>query len=154
MPLLANRGAGDMIRLLTEDPYSYDGAAFSMPERSVLPRPWTPPHPPLWLACGSPATFEKAGRLGMGALCFTMGEPEDLAPLIETYRTAIRAWGVDGFKLDFIPASDDILHHTKLLDRGETAVLEFTAPATPGDYEYVCTFPGHFLLMRGVLKVE
>ncbi|MBK5289697.1 MAG: LLM class flavin-dependent oxidoreductase, partial [Acidimicrobiia bacterium] len=50
---------------------------------------WTQPHPPLWLACGSPATFEKAGRLGMGALCFTMGEPEDLAPLIETYRTAI-----------------------------------------------------------------
>ena len=49
------------------------------------------PHPPLWLACGSPATFEKAGRLGMGALCFTMGEPEDLAPLIETYRTAHRS---------------------------------------------------------------
>jgi alkanesulfonate monooxygenase SsuD/methylene tetrahydromethanopterin reductase-like flavin-dependent oxidoreductase (luciferase family) len=60
-----------------------------MPSRSVLPRPWTRPHPPLWLACGSPATFEKAGRLGMGALCFTMGDPEDLAPLIETYRTAI-----------------------------------------------------------------
>ncbi len=47
------------------------------------------PHPPLWLACGSPATFEKAGRLGMGALCFTMGDPEDLAPLIETYKNAI-----------------------------------------------------------------
>ena len=44
---------------------------------------------PLWLACGSPSTFERAGRLGMGALCFTMGEPEDLAPLIETYRNAM-----------------------------------------------------------------
>ena len=43
------------------------------------PRPCTVPHPPLWLACGSPSTFEKAGRLGMGALCFTMGDPEDLA---------------------------------------------------------------------------
>ena len=77
--------------MLTTDPYSYDGDAFSMPERSVLPRPFTQPHPPLWLACGSPSTFEKAGRLGMGALCFTMGEPEDLAPLIETYRNAIAA---------------------------------------------------------------
>ena len=77
--------------MLTEDPYGYDGRAFSMPSRNVLPRPWTQPHPPLWLACGSPATFEKAGRLGMGALCFTMGEPEDLAPLIEMYRTAISA---------------------------------------------------------------
>lgn len=79
----------EIVRMLTTDPYSYAGDAFSMPSRSVLPRPWTQPHPPLWLACGSPATFEKAGRLGMGALCFTMGEPEDLAPLIETYRTAI-----------------------------------------------------------------
>ena len=62
--------------------------------------------------------------------------------------------GAEGFKLDFIPESEDILHYTKLLDQGETAVLEFTAPTTPGDYEYVCTFPGHFLLMRGVLRVE
>ncbi len=79
----------ELIRMLSEDPYSYDGSAFSMPSRSVLPKMWSAPHPPLWLACGSPATFEKAGRLGMGALCFTMGEPEDLAPLIETYREAI-----------------------------------------------------------------
>ena len=81
----------ELVRMLTTDPYEHDGAAFSMPSRSVLPRPWTQPHPPLWLACGSPATFEKAGRLGMGALCFTMGEPEDLAPLIETYRDAVAA---------------------------------------------------------------
>ena len=81
----------ELVRMLTTDPYDHDGAAFSMPPRSVLPRPWTQPHPPLWLACGSPATFEKAGRLGMGALCFTMGDPEDLAPLIETYRNAVAA---------------------------------------------------------------
>ncbi len=81
----------EVVRMLTTDPYSYEGDSFSVPERSVLPRPYTEPHPPLWLACGSPSTFEKAGRLGMGALCFTMGEPDDLAPLIDTYRTAIAA---------------------------------------------------------------
>jgi alkanesulfonate monooxygenase SsuD/methylene tetrahydromethanopterin reductase-like flavin-dependent oxidoreductase (luciferase family) len=75
--------------MLVEAPYSHDGPGFSMPARKVLPRPWTVPHPPLWLACGSPATFEKAGRLGMGALCFTMGDPEDLKPLIATYKDAI-----------------------------------------------------------------
>src|SRR5438045_2825450 len=79
----------EVVRILREAPYSHDGDGFSMPSRTVLPRPWTVPHPPLWLACGSPATFEKAGRLGMGALCFTMGEPEDLAPLIETYKKAV-----------------------------------------------------------------
>jgi alkanesulfonate monooxygenase SsuD/methylene tetrahydromethanopterin reductase-like flavin-dependent oxidoreductase (luciferase family) len=78
-----------VLRMLREEPYSYEGDAFAMPERSVLPRPWTVPHPPLWLACGSPSTFEKAGQLGMGALCFTMGDPEDLAPLIETYKNAV-----------------------------------------------------------------
>ncbi|MDA0700360.1 MAG: GDSL-type esterase/lipase family protein, partial [bacterium] len=34
--------------------------------------------------------------------------------------------GADGFKVDFLPESSDILHHTKLIDRGETDVLEFT----------------------------
>ena len=79
----------EIIRMLREAPYSYDGDGFSMPSRTVLPRPWTVPHPPLWLACGSPTTFEKAGRLGMGALCFTMGQPEDLKPLIEIYKNAL-----------------------------------------------------------------
>lgn len=63
------------------------------------------------------------------------------------------ALGAKGFALEFIPDNKDILHHTKLLNKGETEVLEFTAPATPGDYDYVCTFPGHTLLMRGILKV-
>jgi alkanesulfonate monooxygenase SsuD/methylene tetrahydromethanopterin reductase-like flavin-dependent oxidoreductase (luciferase family) len=79
----------EVVRMLTEAPYEHAGPGFSMPSRTVLPRPWTVPHPPLWLACGSPSTFEKAGRLGMGALCFTMGDPEDLTPLIETYKDAV-----------------------------------------------------------------
>jgi alkanesulfonate monooxygenase SsuD/methylene tetrahydromethanopterin reductase-like flavin-dependent oxidoreductase (luciferase family) len=79
----------EVVRILKDVPYRHEGRGFSMPPRTVLPRPWTVPHPPLWLACGSPSTFEKAGRLGMGALCFTMGDPEDLAPLIETYKDAV-----------------------------------------------------------------
>jgi alkanesulfonate monooxygenase SsuD/methylene tetrahydromethanopterin reductase-like flavin-dependent oxidoreductase (luciferase family) len=81
----------EVLRILQEAPYEHTGPGFSMPSRTVLPRPWTVPHPPLWLACGSPSTFEKAGRLGMGALCFTMGDPEDLKPLIELYKQGIQA---------------------------------------------------------------
>ena len=29
----------------------------------------------------------------------------------------------------------------------------FTAPSKPGDYDYVCTFPGHAMLMKGILRV-
>src|SRR5438093_1129408 len=70
-------------------PYSHDGRFFSMPERNVLPKPYTKPHPPLWVAAGSPSTFEKAARMGLGVLCFAMGSPKSLAPLIETYKKEI-----------------------------------------------------------------
>jgi alkanesulfonate monooxygenase SsuD/methylene tetrahydromethanopterin reductase-like flavin-dependent oxidoreductase (luciferase family) len=79
----------EILRMWRETPYSYDGQWFSMPPRNVLPKLYTVPHPPLWIACGSPSTFEKAGRLGMGALCFTLGPPETIAPLIEGYKKAI-----------------------------------------------------------------
>lgn len=61
--------------------------------------------------------------------------------------------GAKGFENGFIPEGTDVLHHTKLLDNGKEEVLQFTAPA-PGDYPYVCSFPGHGILMRGVLKVR
>ncbi|MEI8357830.1 MAG: LLM class flavin-dependent oxidoreductase [Deltaproteobacteria bacterium] len=79
-----------ILRMWREHKYSYQGKYFSMPERNVLPKPWTKPHPPIWVACGSPATFEKAGRLGLGALCFTLGSPKDFEKLIKVYKDAIR----------------------------------------------------------------
>jgi azurin len=57
---------------------------------------------------------------------------------------------------DFIPAEvkDQILGATGLVGPGETSEATFTAPAS-GDYDFVCTFPGHFTLgMRGKLTVK
>jgi len=31
--------------------------------------------------------------------------------------------------------------------------LRFTAPDKPGEYPYICTFPGHWRIMQGVMKV-
>ncbi len=64
------------------------------------------------------------------------------------------AMGADGFKKQFIPASSDILHHTAMLEIGQIEDLDFKAPTTPGDYQFVCTFPGHATIMRGVLRVK
>jgi len=64
------------------------------------------------------------------------------------------ALGAEGFAKKFIPDSKEILHHTDLIDGGETVELDFVAPAQPGDYPFVCTFPGHAILMRGILKVR
>src|SRR5437870_7338501 len=80
----------EILRMWRETPYGYEGRFFSMPPRNVLPKPWTRPHPPLWMACGSPSTFEKAARLGVGALCFSLGTPRDFEPLIRTYKDTIR----------------------------------------------------------------
>jgi lysophospholipase L1-like esterase/azurin len=54
----------------------------------------------------------------------------------------------------YVPASPLILHATPLVEPGRRAELAFTAPATPGRYPYLCTFPGHWRMMRGILIVE
>jgi alkanesulfonate monooxygenase SsuD/methylene tetrahydromethanopterin reductase-like flavin-dependent oxidoreductase (luciferase family) len=76
-------------RMWRETDYRYDGQYFSMPTRNVLPKPRTKPHPPLWVAAGSPGTFEKAARMGLGVLCFSTAGPQAIAPLIETYKREI-----------------------------------------------------------------
>jgi alkanesulfonate monooxygenase SsuD/methylene tetrahydromethanopterin reductase-like flavin-dependent oxidoreductase (luciferase family) len=76
-------------RMWRDEPYAFDGRFFSMPERNVLPKPYTKPHPPMWVAAGNPGTFEKAARMGLGVLCFTSGSPSQLAPLIEVYKQTI-----------------------------------------------------------------
>jgi alkanesulfonate monooxygenase SsuD/methylene tetrahydromethanopterin reductase-like flavin-dependent oxidoreductase (luciferase family) len=79
-----------IVRMWKEEDYSYDGKFFSMPERNVLPKPYTNPHPPLWVAAGSPGTFELAARQGLGVLCFAFGPPEGFIPLIEKYKKDIK----------------------------------------------------------------
>ena len=54
----------------------------------------------------------------------------------------------------YVPASPRILHATPLVEPGQRAELVFTAPPTPGRYPYLCTFPGHWRMMSGVLIVE
>jgi len=79
----------EIVRMWRDEPYSYEGKFFSMPERDVLPKPYTDPHPPLWVAAGSPSTFELAARQGLGVLCFAFGKPETFTPLIEQYKKDI-----------------------------------------------------------------
>jgi alkanesulfonate monooxygenase SsuD/methylene tetrahydromethanopterin reductase-like flavin-dependent oxidoreductase (luciferase family) len=79
----------EIVRMWRDEPYSYDGKFFSMPERNVLPKPYVKPHPPIWVAAGNPETFEKAARMGVGVICFTGGTPEKMAPLVETYKKHI-----------------------------------------------------------------
>lgn len=58
---------------------------------------------------------------------------------------------------DYIPQdkTDDIIAHTGLAGGGETVETTFTVPQRTGDYDYLCSFPGHFAAgMKGTLIVQ
>ena len=61
--------------------------------------------------------------------------------------------GLDGQKLDYVPRTDDVLYHTALLEPQKVESIYFVAPTAPGEYQYVCTFPGHYLTMQGTMRV-
>ena len=61
--------------------------------------------------------------------------------------------GLEGQEKNYIPQTDKLLYHTKLLQPSETEAIYFVAPDKPGEYTYVCTVPGHFYVMQGTLKV-
>ncbi len=55
---------------------------------------------------------------------------------------------------DYIPeGTTDVIAHTKMIGGGETTFIEFTAPES-GTYNYICSFPGHYAMMKGKLLVE
>jgi uncharacterized cupredoxin-like copper-binding protein len=54
----------------------------------------------------------------------------------------------------FIPDSEKIIAHTKMLNQGETDFLRLKAPKKPGVYPYICSFPGHWTIMKGNLIVK
>lgn len=59
----------------------------------------------------------------------------------------------DAADKDYVPDMDEVLYATRLLNPEETVTLSFTAPEEPGEYPYVCTFPGHWRTMQGTMIV-
>ena len=76
------------------------------------------------------------------------GAVEEIGPTTETMSPVPDAQG----RL-YIPDSPKILHATALVEPGQQTKISFTAPTEPGDYHYVCTFPGHWRRMLGALVV-
>lgn len=56
---------------------------------------------------------------------------------------------------DYIPEDDsDVFVHTKMLGGGESDTITFTAPTEKAEYDFICSFPGHYAMMRGKFIVE
>lgn len=57
---------------------------------------------------------------------------------------------------DYVPpGAKEVLAHSKLLGPGETEVVTFNAPYIPGEYLYLCSFPGHYSQgTKGIMTVK
>lgn len=55
---------------------------------------------------------------------------------------------------NYIPDLEEVLFYTPIVDPGKEFKLNFTVPNQKGEYPFLCTFPGHWRIMHGVLKVN
>ncbi len=89
-------GAAIIKRLLSEENVSFAGRFHSFKETTTLPRPTQKPHPPLWTAAvGTPSSFERAGRDGVGIMAIPMTGGR-MRELLDIYRNAWSAAGHPG----------------------------------------------------------
>jgi azurin len=59
----------------------------------------------------------------------------------------------DGYEKNFVPDIPEVLFATPLVGSGKSFKLEFKAPDVPGEYPFICSFPGHWRTMKGIIKV-
>ena len=89
-------------------------------------------------------------KLSMGHNWVLITAGSDVQPFLVAAAEAVTT--------DYVPIAaqkDRVLAATKLLGPGERDTVTFAAPSTPGRYEFLCSFPGHYQVgMRGVLIVE
>lgn len=60
----------------------------------------------------------------------------------------------DAVARHYVPRSADVIAYTDVVQPGGSGTIHFRAPAAPGRYPYLCTFPGHWMVMNGELVVE
>ncbi len=59
-----------------------------------------------------------------------------------------------GAEKNYVPEIPEVLFATPLVNPDQSYRLRFTAPEKTGDYPFICTFPGHWRIMFGTMKVE
>lgn len=85
-----DEAAPEILRMWEQRDYSFDGQFFKIEEpHNILPKPYGKGHPPLWVGCGNPATFTKAGNLGIGAIAFNFEPVFNLKGRIDAYKEGI-----------------------------------------------------------------
>lgn len=105
----------------------------------------------LRVTAGSPVrlVFENPDLMTHNLVVVAAGSADEIGALADRL-----AADPQGMAKGYLPVSPKVLHATPLVSPQGRAELNFTAPKTPGRYPFLCTFPGHWRLMRGDLIVE
>ncbi len=95
--------------------------------------------------------FENVDAMAHNIVFVQPGTRQLVAESVQTMQPAQR----DKQGRAYVPEKGDrrILDASHLLEPGQKETLKLTAPKTEGEYEYVCTFPGHWAIMWGKLIV-
>jgi azurin len=59
----------------------------------------------------------------------------------------------NGTKMGYVPKMPEVIAATPMINPGGRYTLTIKLPDVPGDYPYICTFPGHWRIMNGILRV-
>ncbi|MEI7886208.1 MAG: LLM class flavin-dependent oxidoreductase [Actinomycetes bacterium] len=85
-----DEAATEILRMWEQRDYTFEGEFFRVEKpHNILPKPYGIGHPPLWVGCGNPGTFTKAGELGIGAIAFNFEPIYNLKGRIESYKEGI-----------------------------------------------------------------
>jgi azurin len=92
--------------------------------------------------------FENTDFMQHNLVITKMGEKEKVGMAADKM-----AMDPDGAEKNYVPEMPEILFATAIINPEEKVVLKFNAPTVPGDYPFICTFPGHWRIMQGIMKV-
>ena len=80
--------------------------------------------------------------------------PHNLVIVIEGSEAKVANAGIAaGEGKNWVPELPEVVAHTQLVAGGAQVEVRFKAPNV-GNYPFICTFPGHYLSMKGTMRVE
>jgi alkanesulfonate monooxygenase SsuD/methylene tetrahydromethanopterin reductase-like flavin-dependent oxidoreductase (luciferase family) len=108
-------------KMWMEERFSWEGRAFSMPARAVLPKPYQEPHPPMWVAVTTPGTELDAAERGLGSLGLTFDGFGKTEEKIAEYRRRIRTCEpVGGFVNEQVATTNFLYCHEDMAEGVKT----------------------------------
>ena len=120
--------------------FSFEGEFWSMPARTILPKVYQQPHPPMWVAVTSPGTELDAADRGLGSLGLTFGQFAEQEKKIAEYRRRIQLCEpvgefvneqVEHGQLPLLPRG----RRRRARERGRHMANTFNYLATPADLD-------------------